>query len=156
MIFTSKICINNHVLYLCADEKHMLKVAFSPIVESLETAEENDVLRLAKKQLELYFQGRLKQFTVPYAVKSGTPFQRTVWHMLSSIPYGSCKTYKEIAALCGNIKACRAVGSACHTNPLPIIIPCHRVIGSNGKLTGYAGGTDFKKMLLELEKSSLP
>ena len=88
---------------------------------------------------------------MPLAPK-GTPFQQKVWAALQEIPYGETRSYKEIAAMVGNEKACRAVGMANNRNPLPIFIPCHRVVGTNGKLVGYAGGLDVKTFLLELEK----
>lgn len=81
----------------------------------------------------------------------GTEFQKKVWNELRNIPYGQTKTYKDIALAIKNEKACRAIGNANNKNPLPIIIPCHRVIGSNGKLVGYSGGLDIKEKLLNIE-----
>ena len=109
------------------------------------------LLRQAAAELAAYFAGDLREFTVPLAPK-GTPFQQKVWTALREIPYGETRSYKEIAAMVGNEKACRAVGMANNRNPLPIFIPCHRVVGTNGKLVGYAGGLDVKTFLLELEK----
>ena len=109
------------------------------------------LLRQAAAELTAYFAGQLRQFTVPLAPK-GTPFQQKVWAALREIPYGETRSYKEIAAMVGNEKACRAVGMANNRNPLPIFIPCHRVVGADGKLVGYAGGLDVKTFLLELEK----
>lgn len=106
---------------------------------------------LAYKELTEYFKGKRKEFTFPIAPK-GTEFQKKVWNALINIPYGETKTYKEIAVDIGNEKACRAVGLANNRNPLPIVVPCHRVIGSNGKLVGYAGGLNIKEKLLEIEK----
>lgn len=103
------------------------------------------------KQLQEYFTGKRKTFDVQFSLK-GTPFQMSVWQQLQSIPYGQTRTYKQIAEAIGSPKACRAVGMAIHNNPIAIIIPCHRVIGSNGKLTGYAGGLDLKQYLLNIEK----
>lgn len=103
------------------------------------------------KQLDAYFDGRLKHFDVPLAPR-GTEFQQKVWQQLLTIPYGKTATYGEIAAQCGNPKACRAVGGANNKNPIPIIIPCHRVIGASNKLVGYAGGLDIKQKLLDIEK----
>ena len=108
------------------------------------------LLRQAAAELASYFAGQLRAFTVPLAPK-GTPFQQKVWAALREIPYGETRSYKEIAAMVGNEKACRAVGMANNRNPLPIFIPCHRVVGANGKLVGYAGGLDVKTFLLELE-----
>ena len=109
------------------------------------------LLRQAAAELAAYFTGALREFTVPLAPK-GTPFQQKVWAALREIPYGETRSYKEIAAMVGNEKACRAVGMANNRNPLPIFIPCHRVVGADGKLVGYAGGLDVKTFLLELEK----
>ena len=109
------------------------------------------LLRQAAAELTNYFAGQLREFTVPLAPK-GTPFQQKVWAALRAIPYGETRSYKELAIAIGNEKACRAVGMANNRNPLPIFIPCHRVVGSDGKLVGYAGGLDVKTFLLELEK----
>ena len=104
----------------------------------------------AKKELEEYFQGKRKKFDLPLE-QEGTEFQKKVWKVLEKIPYGETRTYKEIAKMVGNEKASRAVGMANNKNNIPIIIPCHRVIGSNGKLVGYALGVNMKKYLLDLE-----
>jgi methylated-DNA-[protein]-cysteine S-methyltransferase len=106
----------------------------------------------AERQLAEYFAGVRKNFDLPLK-PTGTPFQLTVWQALRQIPYGQTRTYGQIAAAIGKPKAARAVGMACNRNPLWILIPCHRVIGSNQTLTGYAGGLDMKRALLELEKS---
>lgn len=102
-------------------------------------------------QLQEYLSGKRKSFEFPYELH-GTPFQKKVWNALCEIPYGETRTYGEIAKAVGNPKACRAVGMANHNNPMTIVVPCHRVIGANGKLTGYGGGLDMKEYLLELEK----
>lgn len=109
------------------------------------------LLRKTEKQLEEYLEGERKMFDVPLNPK-GTKFMKEVWTALQDIPYGEVKTYQQIAEKVGNPKAARAVGMANHKNPIPIIIPCHRVIGTNGKLVGYALGMDMKKFLLEWEK----
>jgi methylated-DNA-[protein]-cysteine S-methyltransferase len=105
----------------------------------------------AAAQLGAFFRGERREFDLPLN-PGGTPFQRKVWDLLREIPCGHTITYGELARRSGNPKAHRAVGAANGRNPLPIIIPCHRVIGSNGKLTGYAGGLEAKKKLLEIEK----
>jgi methylated-DNA-[protein]-cysteine S-methyltransferase len=105
-------------------------------------------------QLRSYFSGKLKQFELPLAPE-GTPFQLTVWQNLCEIPYGATISYGELADRLGNPKASRAVGLANGSNPIPIVIPCHRVIGSNGKLTGYGGGLPIKEKLLALEHGQL-
>jgi len=107
----------------------------------------------AIRELDAYFAGKLRQFGVPLDLR-GTDFQRRVWEALQRIPYGEHSTYGKIAAAVGNPKACRAVGRANGSNPVAIIVPCHRVIGTNGKLVGYAGGLDKKKALLDLEASA--
>ena len=112
---------------------------------------ETQLIKEAKEQLEEYFNGERKEFHLPLEPK-GTEFQKQVWRALRKISYGTTKTYKEIAVEVGNEKACRAVGMANNKNPIPIIIPCHRVIGSNKKLVGYAGGLELKEKLLRLEK----
>ncbi len=106
---------------------------------------------LTKKQLSAYFAGSLQQFTVPLK-PSGTDFQIKVWAELLNIPFGKVISYAELARRIDNPKACRAVGLANGQNPISIIVPCHRVIGANGKLTGYGGGLPRKALLLELEQ----
>lgn len=102
-------------------------------------------------QIGEYSDGRRKEFDIPYQT-IGTPFQQKVWRELAKIPYGQTVTYGQIAAAIGHPKAVRAVGGACNKNPLWLIIPCHRVIGANGSLTGYAGGVAVKEKLLSIEK----
>ena len=108
------------------------------------------VLRQCEEELAAYFAGKLRTFTVPLG-PVGTPFQLSVWEALRQIPYGKTRTYGEIAAAIGNPRACRAVGMANNRNPISILIPCHRVIGSGGALVGYGGGLEVKKFLLKLE-----
>lgn len=103
-----------------------------------------------REQLEAYFRGDRRRFDVRLDLR-GTAFQRKVWAALCEIPYGSTVSYKEIGQRIGNAKAVRAVGGANHCNPVPIIVPCHRVIGADGSLVGYGGGLHIKKYLLELE-----
>lgn len=112
---------------------------------------ETPVLKAAAKQLKEYFEGRRSEFELPLAPK-GTEFMLRVWKALQEIPYGETRSYKEIARMTGNEKACRAVGMANNRNPISIFIPCHRVIGANGNLIGYGGGLDKKIFLLALEK----
>ncbi|WP_055563418.1 methylated-DNA--[protein]-cysteine S-methyltransferase [Streptomyces atriruber] len=101
-------------------------------------------------QLDAYFAGELTEFDVPLRL-DGTPFQRTVWHGLQQIPYGETRTYGELAEALGKPNASRAVGLANGKNPIGVIVPCHRVIGANGSLTGYGGGLDRKQRLLAFE-----
>lgn len=112
------------------------------------------LLRRAARQLEEYFAGKRTIFDLPLAPQ-GTPFQQDVWHALCTVPYGKTASYGQIAARIGRPKACRAVGMANHTNPIPIFIPCHRIIGANGNLTGYGGGLDIKRALLALEAAHI-
>ena len=117
--------------------------------------QENALNQEAIRQLKEYFEGIRSVFSLPLAPQ-GTEFQQKVWAALQEIPYGETRSYKEIAIQCGSGKACRAVGMANHRNPIGIVIPCHRVVGSSGKLTGYAGGLDKKQYLLELERRYKP
>ena len=120
-----------------------------------ENCQEKDtnLLLEAKKQLEEYFEGKRKKFDLPLK-QAGTEFQKKVWKALKEIPYGKTRTYKEVAKMVGNEKASRAVGMANNKNNIPIIVPCHRVIGSDGKLVGYALGLDMKRYLLDLESKN--
>lgn len=113
---------------------------------------ETKLLKEAIKQLNEYFEGKRSSFNLQLAPE-GTEFQKKVWNALREIPFGETKSYGEIARLIGNEKASRAVGMANNKNPIMIVIPCHRVIGANGKLVGYAGGIEVKEMLLNLEKN---
>jgi methylated-DNA-[protein]-cysteine S-methyltransferase len=115
-------------------------------VESGETA----LVREAFLQLSAYLRGELISFTLPLA-PAGTPFMRRVWAHLRTLPYGSTASYRDVAEAVGSPRAVRAVGMASHRNPIPLFIPCHRVIGSHGSLTGYRGGLALKKSLLDLE-----
>ena len=112
---------------------------------------ETKLILQCKMQLDEYFRGERKTFDLPLAPK-GTDFQKKVWNALQEIPYGETRTYGEIAAAVGNPKAARAVGMANNKNPIGIIIPCHRVVGADGKLVGYAGGMDKKEWLLQIER----
>ncbi len=112
---------------------------------------ETELLLQAKQQLTEYAKGERKEFDLPLSV-NGTRFQNRVWAALQTIPYGETRTYGQIAVLVGSPKGSRAVGMTNHNNPVAIIVPCHRVIGAGGKLTGYAGGLDKKEVLLKLEQ----
>lgn len=109
------------------------------------------LLEEAVRQLREYFAGQRREFDLPLRLR-GTAFQMQVWQALQAIPYGEVRTYGEIARAIGKPKACRAVGMANHNNPISIIVPCHRVVGAGGSLTGYGGGLENKRFLLELEK----
>lgn len=112
----------------------------------------DEPFRAAKRQLDEYFRGVRCEFELPLAPRV-TPFQADVLEYLLSIPYGETRSYRDVAAAIGRPKAVRAVGGANGSNPLPIVIPCHRIIGSNGALTGFGGGLDAKRYLLDLERS---
>ena len=112
------------------------------------------LLHEAEQQIMAYLKGKRQQLDFPIRMM-GTPYQQRVWHALQQIPYGTTRTYGEIATAIGNPRASRAVGMACNKNPLLLIVPCHRVVGAGGKLTGFAYGTDAKQWLLELEKPIL-
>ncbi len=115
---------------------------------------ETPVIAEAARQLEAYFDGRLKTFDLPLNM-TGTPFRMKTWEALKTIPYGETRSYGDIARQIGCPKAFRAVGMANHHNPVSIVVPCHRVIGADGSLTGYGGGLPIKVRLLELEKRCL-
>jgi len=110
------------------------------------------VLQEVARQLQAYFAGGLREFQLPLA-PAGTAFQERVWRELLGVPYGETRSYGDIARLIGAPAAVRAVGAANGRNPIPIVIPCHRIIGANGKLTGFGGGLPLKKFLLNLERS---
>ena len=137
-------------LAISADGEYLTNLVFGSCVPDAQEGS-SSVLNNAISQLNEYFAGTRKSFDLPLKF-DGTEFQKLVWRELQNIPYGKTISYKELAEKTGNIKACRAVGMANNKNPIPIIIPCHRVVGSNGKLTGYAGGLEVKKFLLELEQ----
>lgn len=114
--------------------------------------QQDEVLELTKKQLDEYFDMKRKKFDIPLLLV-GSDFQKSVWNALLQIPFGETRSYKEQAQIVGDVKAVRAVANANGANAITIIVPCHRIIGSNGKLTGYGGGLNQKKKLLELEKN---
>lgn len=115
---------------------------------------ETSALRRGAGELEEYFTGRRRAFSVPVRVEGGTPFQRAVWAALREIPYGGRVSYGELAARLGRPGAARAVGGACGRNPLPILIPCHRVTAAGGGMGGYTPGRDWKTLLLALEQGT--
>lgn len=136
----------NAIIKLCFKEQEITNIKD---IQEFETP----LLKKAKKQLEEYFEGKRKKFDLALRL-NGTSFQNKVWKALLNIPYAKTCSYKDIAKNIGNENASRAVGNANNKNPLPIFIQCHRVIGSNGKLIGYAGGLDIKIKLLELEREN--
>lgn len=114
----------------------------------------NRFLRSVARQLDEYFEGARREFEVPLKLK-GTEFQLRVWSVLQTIPYGATASYGEVARAAGSPKGARAVGMANHVNPVAIIVPCHRVIGADGKLVGFGGGLDKKRYLLDMEAWNL-
>ncbi len=144
-------------LLLAATEQGLCGIHFNGLKPASRTAElwveSEEALRPYRAELESYFRGDLKEFTCPLDLR-GTEFQKRCWEALLKIPYGKVCSYGDIAREIGSPKAFRAVGQANHNNPVPIIVPCHRVIGSNGTLTGYGGGLSVKEKLLELEQIS--
>lgn len=138
-------------LTVTANERAVTYLSFSGVFQPGARKEFTSVLRGAAAQLAEYFKGTRREFDLPLEYP-GTPFQESVWNALRAIPYGETRSYLDIAVAVGNPKACRAVGAANGKNPIALIIPCHRVIGSNGSLTGFGGGLDVKDRLLALEK----
>lgn len=116
-------------------------------------AHSHPILTETRKQLASYFAGTLREFELPLDL-IGTPFQKAAWKALMEIPYGETRSYAEQATLCGKPKAVRAIGTANGRNPISIIVPCHRVIGKDGSLTGYGGGLERKRFLLDLERKT--
>lgn len=141
-------------LTLVEEEGALTEIRFGKRCEEILLCE-TALLQQAVQELNEYFSGQRKVFTVPLNPK-GTPFQQQCWKALLQIPYGETRTYGQQAVMIGNPKASRAVGMGNHCNPLPIVIPCHRVVGANGRLTGYAGGLNIKQMLLQTERMNHP
>lgn len=142
-------------IYIKTDENYVYNISFVDINLTMEGSKykKNIITEKVIKQLEEYFNGKRKTFELPVKL-IGSEFQKKVWKELQKIPYGKTRTYKDIAIKIENPNASRAIGNANNKNPIAIVIPCHRVIGSNNKLTGYAGGIDKKFKLLELEKNN--
>jgi len=145
-------------LLLVGDDTGIRQILFvngrTPAKPDPSWKEDKPPLKETIRQLRSYFAGELEEFDLPLAPE-GTTFQLNVWKRLCDIPYGETISYGELAGRIGNPKASRAVGLANGANPIPIVIPCHRVIGSNGKLTGYGGGLPIKEKLLALERRQL-
>jgi methylated-DNA-[protein]-cysteine S-methyltransferase len=138
---------------LAREEEGLLcGLAFAQPGDTAIPSEDTPLLREARRQLAAYFEGRLRVFDLPLRLE-GTAFQRAVWARLTAIPYGQLSTYGRIAREIGRPGAARAVGRAIHLNPVTIVVPCHRVVGARGRLTGYAGGLARKQALLRLEQT---
>ncbi len=142
-------------LRLTSNGVSLLKIDFlSTLNEEIAFQRTCSVLDLARIELIEYFTGHRKSFDVPLE-PNGTPFQQKVWNILMKVDFGKLKTYKDLAIELGDIKKIRAVGTANGANPIPIIIPCHRIIGSNNNLIGYRGGLEIKRWLLQNESAGL-
>ena len=137
-------------IWICEENNHITRVSFHKPEDGY-TEQETRLIREAARQIDEYLDGERTSFNLPLNPQ-GTTFQKSVWDALIKVYYGETRTYKQIAEEIGNPKSCRAVGLANNKNPIAIIIPCHRIIGSNGKLVGYAGGLDVKEKLLYLER----
>lgn len=138
-------------IYLVEEKGQLLELAYHGLKNEEGMQEKRtEILQETERQLDLYFEGKLKKFDLPLSPE-GTDFQKKVWRALLEIPYGTTSSYGEIAKKIGHEKAARAIGGANHANPIAIVIPCHRVIGKNGKMVGYAGGLNVKVRLLKLE-----
>ncbi|MDR4506988.1 MAG: methylated-DNA--[protein]-cysteine S-methyltransferase [Candidatus Brocadiaceae bacterium] len=149
-------------VYIAKSERGICRIAFSCKAEGdfISLLRKDKYLKIRRNDtllaheislLQEYFNGNQVVFDFPLDLDQGTPFQKKVWSKLQEIPYGKCQSYKWVADQIGNYRAGRAVGLANKQNPVPPVVPCHRVIGSNGKLTGYASGLQTKKHLLEME-----
>ena len=137
-------------LSLAVDDVGLCRVRMG--VAEVEPGIVHDKLLLqAQEELKAYFAGELTEFSLPLSVPGGSEFERAVWNQLRRIPYGEMQTYGEVAKIVGDAGAARAVGVACNRNPLPVIVPCHRVVGAGGKMVGFGGGIPRKRHLLELE-----
>ena len=146
--FTGRLNCPVGIMKIIADSRYLLKIEFS----NNDFAEkENEITKKAKIQLMEYFNKKRKVFQLPVNIQRDN-FHSRVWKLLQNIPYGTTVSYKKLAEMTGNSKAYRAVGNANNKNPLPIIIPCHRVIKNDGSLGGYGGGIKVKKYLINLEK----
>ncbi|MEH1012650.1 methylated-DNA--[protein]-cysteine S-methyltransferase [Micromonospora sp. CPCC 206060] len=135
------------------DDVGVCGVHFGAVDAAVDAADVVDDPRLVAVLAELraYFAGELTDFTVPLSVRRGSDFERAVWRQMTLIPYGETRTYGDVAKAVGDPGAARAVGVACNRNPIPVIVPCHRIVGAGGKLVGFGGGLPRKVQLLELE-----
>lgn len=148
------------ILFVMAEGGVLRRAAFGKpgalLPEGFERGGRNDrepVLEQAREELAQYVKGRLRRFRVPFELE-GTHFQCEVWKALFEIPFGQVRTYGEVARAVGRPGAARAVGAAAGKNPLPVIVPCHRVVGAGGALTGFSGGLETKRRLLEIERAA--
>ncbi|MFT7879572.1 MAG: methylated-DNA--[protein]-cysteine S-methyltransferase [Sulfurimonas sp.] len=145
--FEGKICLLD---YRQRKKRETIDRRIQKGLDAIYIEQDNALLQQARKALDAYFSGKRETFDLPLFLV-GTPFQRKVWEALQTIPYGRTATYTELAKEIGRPKAIRAVANAVGANPLAIIIPCHRIIGSDGTMRGYAGGVELKQKLLDIE-----
>jgi methylated-DNA-[protein]-cysteine S-methyltransferase len=138
-------------LGFAADDEGICAVRFGGVPDGVAVVVDDGLIAAARTQLSEFFAGGRTEFTLPLSVRRGSPFERAVWDQIATIGYGDTRAYGKIAAAVGQPDAARAVGIACNRNPLPILVPCHRVIGADGKLVGFGGGLDRKRRLLDLE-----
>jgi len=152
---TEVIWVDDITLRLVSSDSGLRAIEFDPALDAVAARQGKSPARHpvaieTERQLRAYFAGQLRHFDLPLDLR-GTPFQLRVWRELERIPYGETRSYSQIAAAIGAPQAVRAVGAANGSNPIPIVVPCHRVIGASGKLVGYGGGLPLKKRLLALE-----
>lgn len=157
MLLTSDFSYKGLRLRISANDHHLVAITANNNTEDIADQEDTgnlavNIIREAKTQLSEFLDHKRVAFDLPIAPLQGTEFQQRVWKALRDIPYGQTRTYGEIASIVGSPKAARAVGMACNRNPLLIVTPCHRVIGANGSLVGFACGLDTKALLLNIEK----
>jgi len=160
MIFYTTMKVPVGKILLTGDEMGLIQISFIEFsrnngigewIKNNNAKRDDNFFKEAVEEINQYFQGQRQKFSVKMKME-GTLFQKQVWDALSRIPFGETRSYGEIARKIGRPKAARAVGMACRNNPLAVVIPCHRVVGSDGRLTGFAGGLPVKKKLLTLEK----
>lgn len=137
------------IIEIKVTQKELISLQFTDCKQVVD--KQNEITKICEKQLKEYFEGKRRKFDIPLKLE-GTEFQKKVWREVCEIPYGKTVSYKEIAQNIGNEKAVRAVGTAIGKNPIAIIVPCHRIIGSDGSMVGYAYGIEKKEALLKLEK----
>lgn len=155
MLFYFEYNLNIGSLYICADQEAITHIGTNELPQGIRPIkQETPLIKTALEQLKQYLEKERKTFDLPIKFK-GTDFQEKVWRAMINIGYGKVKSYKEIAQEVGSPKGFRAVGNACNKNPILIIIPCHRVVGSNKSLTGFACGLDVKQALLDIEEIKL-
>ncbi|MGE4560745.1 MAG: methylated-DNA--[protein]-cysteine S-methyltransferase [Desulfobulbus sp.] len=159
MPFQTALSTSLGTFILIADDQGLCALRLPPETRTMQAdarlvdIEAHPLLAEAGRQLLAFLEGRLREFDLPLSLH-GTPFQQQVWRELMTIPYGQTRTYGELAERIGSRNKARAVGGAAHANPLAIVIPCHRLIGAGGKLTGFGGGLPMKQALLDLERNN--